>query len=84
MDIQRVKVDIQKSEGDIDYDETRNELKELIKDLQNDMPVFVACQGYCNYDFIKQKPLEDTDTFAIVCDGKLIISDPYAVEGMEE
>ena len=52
--------------------------------MQNDMPVFVACQGYCNYDFIKQKPLEDTDTFAIVCDGKLIISDPYAVEGMEE
>lgn len=67
-----------KSEMNVGY------LKELIKDLQNDMPVFVACQGYCNYDFIKQKPLEDTDTFAIVCDGKLIISDPYAVEGMEE
>lgn len=59
-------------------------LKELIKDLPDDMPVFVACQGYCNYDFVNQKPWDDTDTFAIVYDGKLIISDPCAVEGMEE
>lgn len=59
-------------------------LKELIKDLPDDMPVFVACNGYCNYDFVHQKPLDDTDTFAIVCDRKLIISDPCAVEGMEE
>ena len=80
MDIQRVKVDIQKSEGDIDYDETRNECW-IFKGINQRL---AACQGYCNYDFIKQKPLEDTDTFAIVCDGKLIISDPYAVEGMEE
>lgn len=55
-------------------------LKELIKDLQNDTQVFVACEGYCNYDFKSQKPLENTDTFAIVHDGKLFITDNCAVK----
>lgn len=59
-------------------------LKELIKDLPDDMPVFVACNGYCNYDFVNQKPLDDTDTFALVRNGKLIISDPYEFEGVED
>ena len=26
-------------------------LKEIIKDLPDDMLVFVGCEGYCNYDF---------------------------------
>lgn len=55
-------------------------LKELIKDLPDDMQVFVGCLGYCNYDFTDQKSSEDTDTFAIVHDGKLFITDECAVE----
>lgn len=55
-------------------------LKEIIKNLPNDMPVFVACQGYCNYDFDREQPCEDTDTFGIVHDGKLFITDDCAVE----
>lgn len=55
-------------------------LKELIKDLPDNMLVFTACQGYCNYDFKNDKPYESTDTFAIIHDGKLFITDNCAVE----
>ena len=55
-------------------------LKEIIKNLPDDTPVFVACQGYCNYDFDHMQPVADTDTFGIVHDGKLFITDEYAVE----
>lgn len=55
-------------------------LKDVIKDLPDDTPVFVACQGYCNYDFDHMQPVADTDTFGIVHDGKLFITDEYAVE----
>ena len=51
-------------------------LKEIIKNLPDDMPVFVGCEGYCNYDFEEGRPMEDTDTFGIVYDGKLFIVDP--------
>lgn len=54
-------------------------LKNILKDLPDETPVFVACQGYCNYDFDKNKPVDDTDTFAIVHDGKLFITDECAV-----
>lgn len=55
-------------------------LKDLIKDLPDDTQIFVACEGYCNYDFDNNKTLEDTDTFAIIHDGKLFITDECAVE----
>lgn len=55
-------------------------LKNLIKDLTDETQVFVACEGYCNYDFENNEPLEDTDTFAIVHDGKLFMTDSCAVE----
>lgn len=55
-------------------------LKDVIKDLPDDMPVFVACEGNCNYDFKHVHPIENTDTFAIVYDGKLFITDENAVE----
>lgn len=55
-------------------------LKYVIKDLPDDMPVFVACEGYCNYDFDRGQPCEDTDTFGIVHDGKLFITDDCAVD----
>ena len=55
-------------------------LKEIIKDLSDDMPVFVACQGECNYDFYRKQPCKETDTFGIVYDGKLFITDECAVE----
>lgn len=55
-------------------------LKDLIKDLPDDMPVFVACQGECNYDFEREQPCEETDTFGIVYNGKLFITDECAVE----
>ena len=55
-------------------------LKEIIKDLPDNMLVFVACQGYCNYDFENSKPYNDTDTFAVIHDGKLFITDDCAVE----
>ena len=55
-------------------------LKQLINDLPDDMPVFAACQGYCNYNFDSKQPCEDTDTFGIVHDGKLFITDDCAVD----
>lgn len=55
-------------------------LKDLIKDLPNNTQVFVACEGYCNYDFKNHKPYDDTYTFAIIHDGKLFITDDCAVE----
>lgn len=55
-------------------------LKDLIKGLPNNMQVFVGCQGYCNYDFKNRKPYENTDTFVIVHDGKLFITDDCAIE----
>lgn len=55
-------------------------LKEILKNLPDDMPVYVACQGYCNYNFDHEQPFEDTDTFGIVHDGKLFITDDCAVD----
>ena len=55
-------------------------LKEIIKNLPDDMQVFVGCEGYCNYNFKKGEPWDDTDTFAIVHDEKLFITDPCAIE----
>ena len=55
-------------------------LKEIIKDLPDDMLVFVGCEGYCNYDFEEGQPYCDTDTFAIVYKGKLFITDDCAIE----
>lgn len=39
-------------------------LKDIIKDLPDDMKVFVGCQGYSNYNFKQNKPCDETDTFA--------------------
>lgn len=55
-------------------------LRDIIKDLPDDMLVFVACHGECNYDFEQKQPCKETDTFGIVHDGKLFITDECAVE----
>lgn len=55
-------------------------LKNIIKDLPDTMQVFVACEGFCNYDFENNRPNENTDTFAVVHDGKLFITDQCAVQ----
>ena len=55
-------------------------LKEIIKNLPDDMQVYVACDGFCNYDFDYNRPFEDTDTFGIVHDGKLFITDDCSVD----
>lgn len=55
-------------------------LKEILKDLPDDMPIFVGCEGYCNYDFEEGQPMDGTDTFGIVYDGKLFITDDCAIE----
>lgn len=55
-------------------------LRQLIASLPDDMPVFAGCQGYCNYDFKRRKPVEHEDTFAIVHNGKLFITDSCAIE----
>lgn len=59
-------------------------LRNIIKELPDDTPIFVACKGYCNYDFKNEKPTDDTDTFAIAHDGKLFITDECAVETDED
>lgn len=63
-----------------DFEMNVGKLKEIIKNLPDDIPVFVACQGYCNYDFQHKQPWEDTDTFAVMHDNKLFITDDCAVE----
>ena len=55
-------------------------LKEVLKDLPDDMLVFVGCEGYCNYDFEEGQPMDGTDTFGIVYKGKLFITDACAIE----
>ena len=55
-------------------------LRKLIEELPDNMPVFVACAGLCNYDFEKQEPESGNDTFAIEHDGKLFITDACVVE----
>lgn len=55
-------------------------LKEILKNLPDEMQVFVGCEGYCNYDFEEGRPMDDTDTFGIVYDGKLFIVDTGAIE----
>lgn len=55
-------------------------LKQVIENLMDSTPVFVTCQGNCNYDFKNKRPCDKTDTFAIVFDDKLFITDDYAVE----
>ena len=54
-------------------------LKKILKELPDDMEVFVGCQGYSNYDFKHDEPWEDSDTFAIVHEGKLFITDECAI-----
>jgi hypothetical protein len=55
-------------------------LKVLIEELPDDTEVFVGCQGYSNYNFKENEPWEDTETFAIVHEGKLFITDECAIE----
>lgn len=49
-------------------------LKQELANLPDDMPVYVSCEGYTNYH------KSDTDTFAIVKDGKLFIVDECTAE----
>lgn len=53
-------------------------LKQELAELPDNMSVFVACEGYCNYNKIKRTG--GTDTFAIVKDDKLIITDEVTIE----
>lgn len=55
-------------------------LKECLQGLSDDMPVYVACNGECNCDFEKKRPREGADTFAIIHNGALFITDENAVE----
>lgn len=55
-------------------------LREELKNLPDEMPVFVACEGYCNFDFAAGTAKQGTDTFAIVHDGKLVLTDENAVD----
>lgn len=56
-------------------------LKECIKNLPDDMPVYVACRGMSNYNFTKNRAKHKTDTFAVIYENKiLIITDEYSVE----
>lgn len=55
-------------------------LKQELEDLPDDMPVFVACEGYSNYDFGQKKPFDGEDTFAIIYEGKVFITDTYDVD----
>ena len=73
--------DLQNYEGSSSRKEMSiGKLKDIIKNLPDDMPVFVACQGYCNYNFDRKQPFDDTDTFGIIYDGKLFITDDCAVD----
>lgn len=54
-------------------------LKSLLDKLPDDTPVFVACNGECNYDFKEGKAREGTDTFAVSHDGKVFITDECSV-----
>ena len=56
------------------------DLKEFLKTVPDDAKVYVACQGYCNYDFKNSCECEDNETFAIMRDGNLFITDTCAVD----
>jgi len=56
------------------------DLKEILDAVPDDAKVFVACEGYCNYDFKNAAAKEGTETFAIMRDGNLFITDACAVD----
>ena len=58
---------------------TVGRLKLILTSYPNDMSVFVACNGMCNYDFKDHIPMLRTDTFAIEEDGCLFITDENSV-----
>ena len=47
-------------------------LRNVIKNLPDEIPVYVACNGLCNYNFKEKRPREKTDTFAIVWQEKCL------------
>ena len=49
-------------------------LKAELESIPDDTLVFVCCQGYTNYDH------RDQDTFCIIHDGKLFITDTFGAE----
>ncbi len=56
-------------------------LRNVIKNLPDEIPVYVACNGLCNYNFKEKRPREKTDTFAIVWQEKmLVITDECSVD----
>lgn len=61
---------------------TAGVIKQLLQDIPNETPIFVACQGYCNYDFKENH--RTADTHVIVRDGKIFITDECAVDDGKE
>lgn len=57
-------------------------LKEAIKGYPDDMPVFVACEGRSNYDFGTDAPVDGTDTFVILHEDKVFITDDKNIDGV--
>lgn len=59
-------------------------LKAELEGLDDRMPVYVGCSGECNYDFRGDSPKPNTDTFAIVYEGKLFITDECSIATDED
>lgn len=59
---------------------TVKDLKKVLKNLPEDMEVFVACEGYSNWNFKENRPWNDDPTLYEIRDGKLFICDTCAYD----
>ena len=60
---------------------TVKDLKKVLENLPEDMEVFVACEGYSNWNFKEDRPWNDDPTLYEIIDGKLFICDSCAYDG---
>ena len=60
---------------------TVRRLKEILSTLSDDMEVYVACEGYSNWNFKENRQWPDQETVYKVMDGKLFICDGCAYDG---
>ena len=59
---------------------TVKDLKQILNGLPDNMEVFVACEGYSNWNFKENRPWNEDPTLHEVRDGKLFICDSCAYD----
>lgn len=59
---------------------TIGDLRRMLDGIPDDIPVFVGCQGYTNYDSDSNMAYPDSETNVVIDNEKMFIKDECAVE----